>query len=118
MDPVRMMIEIPGDLEAVRRFLLRMAPRLEQRQPGVTAQIQQADLTQPLRMAMPKGELLTVTIEPRGERSAIKVSIQPPARPMGKLRAAWWRWWARQMLRWTLKGIRRSIAQEKLPGHA
>ncbi|HEY9855858.1 MAG TPA: hypothetical protein V6D05_08995 [Stenomitos sp.] len=110
-----MMIEIPGDLEAVRRFLLRMAPRLEARQPGVTAQIQQADLSQPLRMAMPKGEMLLVNIEPRGERSAIKVAIQPPVRPMGKFRTAWWRWWARQMLKWTLKGVRRAIAQEKLP---
>lgn len=108
-----MMIEIPGDLEAVRRFLLRLAPRLEARQPGVTAQIQQADLTQPLRMAMPKGELLTVNIEPRGEKSAIKVAVQPPMRPMGRMRFAWWRWWARNILRWTLKGVRRSIAQEK-----
>ncbi len=110
-----MMIEVPGDLEAIRRFLLRMAPRLEQRQPGVTAQIQQADLTQPLRMAMPKGELLTVNLEARGERAAIKVAIQPPTRPMGKLRAAWWRWWARRMLGWILKWIRKSIAQEKPP---
>lgn len=110
-----MMIEVPGDLEAIRRFLLRLAPRLEQRQPGVTAQIQQADLRQPLRMAMPKGELLTVNLEERGDRSVIKVAIQPPMRPMGKLRAVWWRWWARRMLSWSLKGIRRSITKEQRP---
>lgn len=131
MDPVRMMIEIPGDTEAVRRFLLRLAPRLEARQPGVTAQIQAADLSQPLRMAMPKGEVLTVNIEPRGAHAAIKVAVQPPMRPTGskavpqwlsgaaggmdRVRNAWWRWWARAMLRWALKGIRQAIAKEKLP---
>lgn len=110
-----MRIEIPGDLEAVRRFLLRMAPRLEARQPGVTLQIQQADLSQPLRMAMPKGELLTVNIEPLGATSTIKVAIQPPQRPMGRIRQAWWRFWARHVLKLALKGVRRAIAREKPP---
>ncbi|MBO9539344.1 hypothetical protein J7643_01985 [bacterium] len=113
MNTVKMMIEIPGDLEAVRRLLLKLAPRMESRQPGITAQLTHADLTQPMRMATPKGEVIDVILEPRGEMSAIKVSVQPPMRSVGKVRAAWWRWRTRFFMKWTLKGVRKAIARDR-----
>lgn len=108
-----MMIEIPGDLEAVRRLLLKFAPRMEARQPGITAQLTHADLTQPMRMATPKGEVISVLLEPRGEASALKVSVQPPTRRFGRLGAGWWRWRTRFIMKWTLKGVRKAIARER-----
>lgn len=109
MQPVKLMIEVESDLEGIRRFLLTLAPKLESRQPGITATIQHADLRQPMRMPTRKGDTITVLLEPRQEKTAIKVTIQPSAHPRPKWRQALWRWRNRFIARLVLKRLRPAI---------
>ena len=115
MDPLRFIVELPGDLEAVRRLMLKFAPRLEARQPGVTQQLQVADLTVPMQMANKLGEVYLVVMEPRGTSSAIKVTVNPPYNLKGKFRTSFWRWKTRLVVRWTLKGVKKAISKERHP---
>lgn len=109
MQPVKLMIEVTSDLEGIRRFLLGMAPKLESRQPGITAQLQHADLRQPMVMPTRGGDAITVVLEPRGEKTAIKVSIQPSMRPRSKWSQGLWRWRNRWVARLVLKRLRPAI---------
>lgn len=109
MQPVKLMIEVQSDLEGIRRFLLGMAPKLEPRQPGITAQLQQADLRHPMVMPTRGGDTITVQLEARGERTAIKVNIQPAARSRSKWAAGFWRWRNRTVGRIVLKRLRPAI---------
>lgn len=116
MDPLRFIVELPGDLEAVRRLMLKFAPRLEGQQPGITQQLQVADLSVPMQMANKLGDVYLVTMEQRGENSAVKVTVNPPVKLKGKLRTALWRWKTRLIVRWTLKGVKKAIARERATG--
>lgn len=109
MQPVKLMIEVQSDLEGIRRFLLGMAPKLESRQPGITAQLQHADLHQPMIMPTRGGDTITVQLEPRGERTAVKVNIQPSVRPRSKWSQGLWRWRNRWIARIVLKRLRPAI---------
>jgi hypothetical protein len=109
MQPVKLMIEVQSDLEGIRRFLLGMAPKLEARQPGITAQLQQADLRHPMVMPLRGGDAITVLLDPRGERTAIKVNIQPSMRPRSKWAAGFWHWRNRWLARIVLKRLRPAI---------
>lgn len=105
MQPVRMKAQVPTDLEGIRRLLLSLAPRMESRQPGITAQLSQADLRQPMQMMVGKnGESVTIHFDPQGaHETAIKVEARPPYKPMGKWRAGFWRWRTRLLIKMTLK---------------
>lgn len=111
MQPVRMKTEVPTDLEGIRRLLLGIAPQLEPKQPGITGQIQQANLNQPLMMMSPSGESVTILFAPQTDSTAIKVEVKPPYKPTGKLRAWFWRWRTRLFLKFALK--RAKLACEK-----
>ena len=113
MQPVRMKTEVPTDLEGIRRMLLGMAPSLEPRQPGITSQLEQANLSQPMMMMGKSGETVTIVFEPQASASAtaIKVEVKPPFKPMGKLRQGFWRWRTRLFVKLALK--RAKIAVEK-----
>lgn len=115
MQPVKLMIEVQSDLEGIRRFLLAMAPKLEPRQPGITAQLQHADLHHPMVIPTRGGDSITVNLEPRGERTAIKVSIQPSKRPRTKWGAGLWRWRNRLVARIVLKRLRPAIERAAKP---
>lgn len=116
MEPLRFIVEVPGDLEAVRRLMLKFAPRMEAQQPGLTQQLQMADLAVPMQMANKLGDVYMVMMEARGETSAIKVTVNPPLKLKGKLRTAFWRWKTRLIVRLTLKGVKKAIAREKAHG--
>jgi len=107
-----MKVEVAGDPEVLRRLLLKMAPRMEARQPGITAQLEQADLTMPMRMATRAGEVIAIQVEPHSGSSSIKVSVHPPARPLGRIRGPFWRWRTRLMVTWVLRGVKRAVAKE------
>jgi hypothetical protein len=109
MQPVKLMIEVQSDLEGIRRFLLGMAPKLESRQPGITAQLQHADLNHPMVMPTRGGDTITVQLESRGERTAIKVNIQPSMRPRSTWSQGLWRWRNRWVARIVLKRLRPAI---------
>ncbi len=109
MQPVKLMIEVQSDLEGIRRFLLGMAPKLESRQPGITAMLQHADLRQPMVMPTRGGDTITVHLEPRDATTAIKVAIQPSMRPRAKWAQALWRWRNRWVARLVLKRLRPAI---------
>ena len=103
MQPIRLKTELPTDLEGVRRLLLQAAPRLERQQPGITEQLRVVDLRNPMQMLAPSGESMTVSCEPSGDVTAVKVEVKPPYKPYGALRARWWRWWTRFKIRSILK---------------
>lgn len=108
MQPVKLMIEVQSDLEGIRRFLLGFFSKLESRQPGITAQIQQADLHHP--MVLPtRGTTATVLFEPRGDKTAVKVSIQPTKPLRTKWGSGFWRWRTRLVGRIILKRMRPAI---------
>lgn len=111
MQPVRMKTEVPTDREGIRRLLLGLAPQLEPKQPGITAQIQHAPLDQPLMMMSPTGETVTVVFDQQAASTAIKVEVRAPGKPMGKLKAGFWRWRTRLFLKLALK--RAKLAVEK-----
>lgn len=106
------MIESPGDVEALRRVLLKMAPRMEARQPGITQQLQAATLSEPMQLALPGGERVSVQVEPRAQSLAIKVAIQPPIALDGRLASIFWRWRIRLFTRWALKALKKAISRE------
>lgn len=113
--PIRMRIEVPGDLEAIRRWLLRLAPRMEAQQPGITEQLRTVDMSTPMRMVTPRGMVINVAYEPlEAARTAIKVQVDPP---LIRTRPGGW-WWAtrtRWIVRFTLKLIRTQLAREATP---
>lgn len=117
MQPVRMKAELEADLEGIRQMLLGLGPQLEPRQPGITEQIRQANLAQPLLMMSPSGETVTVVFEPQASRpqpeplTVVKVEVRPPAKPLGKLRAGFWRWRTRFFVKMALKRAKQSAAR-------
>jgi hypothetical protein len=112
MQPVRMKTDVPTDLEGLRRLMLAMAPKMEARQPGITAQLQYYNFQQPMMMMSPKGETVTITFEPLGPQTAIKVEVKPPAKPLGNLRARFWRWRTRLMLKVMLKRAKLEVERK------
>jgi hypothetical protein len=124
MQPVRMKAEVPTDVEGIRKLLLAMAPQLEARQPGITAQLQYYNFQQPMMMMAPSGEAVTITFEPvaghgsqsdgsrRGTQTAIKVEVKPPAKPLGPLRARFWRWRTRWMVKLLLKRAKLEVERK------
>ncbi|HEY9720903.1 MAG TPA: hypothetical protein V6D47_02755 [Oscillatoriaceae cyanobacterium] len=118
MQPVRMKAELETDLEGIRQMLLGLGPRLEPRQPGITDQIRMANLSQPLLMMSPSGETVTVVFEPQAARpqpesplTIVKVEVRPPGKPLGKLRAGFWRWRTRFVVKMALKRAKLSAAR-------
>ena len=87
MQPIRMKTEVPTDIDGVRALLIKMAPALESRQPGITAQLQYFDMEQPLMLQGKGGEMATVRFERQATATAIKVEVKPPDRPMGRIRS-------------------------------
>ena len=112
MQPIRMKTEVPTDVEGIRRLLLAMAPRLEARQPGITAQLQQHRFDQPMMMMGRSGETVSVQFEPVGEATAIKVEVKPPFKPVGKLRGGFWRWRTRLMVKFALKRAKLEVERK------
>lgn len=114
MQPVRMKADVPTDTEGIRKMLLAMAPQLEARQPGITAQLQYYNFSQPMMMMAPSGEAVTVTFEPLAgqTQTAIKVEVKPPAKPLGKLRARFWRWRTRWMVKLLLKRAKLEVERK------
>lgn len=110
--PIRLKTELPCDLEGVRRLLLQAAPRLEPQQPGITEQLRVVDLRNPVQMLAPSGESMTVVFEPGSGSTSVKVEIRPPFKPLGPLRARWWRWWTRFKIRSILKMARQAAFRQ------
>lgn len=113
MVPVRMKTELPTDLEGIRRMLLAMAPKMEARQPGITAQLQYYDFRAPMVMMSPQGETITIHFEPQGDHTAIKVEVRPSAKPVGNLRARFWRWRTRLVLKLMLKRAKLEVTRKQ-----
>lgn len=107
-----MKTELETDLAGIRRLLLAMAPKMEARQPGITAQLQYYDFRQPMVMMSPKGDTVTITFEPQGDHTAIKVEVKPPLKPLGKLRARFWHWRTRFVLKLVLKRAKLEVARK------
>lgn len=98
-----MKTDVATDVEGVRALLLELAPRLEPQQPGITGQIQYMDMSVPVQLMGRGGGLTTVRFEPQEGLTVIKIEVQPPGKPMGRLGAGWWRWRTRFMLKMLLK---------------
>jgi hypothetical protein len=109
-----MKTEVPTDLEGIRRMLLAMAPQMEKRQPGITAQLQYYNFQQPMLMMAPSGETVTVSFDPIAGQSqtAIKVEVKPPAKPLGNIRARFWRWRTRWMVKLLLKRAKMEVERK------
>lgn len=103
MQPVKMITRVPTDIDGVRAMLVKMGPALEPRQPGITAQLQYLNLDQPLMLQGKGGEMATIRFEREEAQTAIKVEVRPPSKPMGRLRAGWWRFRTRWLVKIALK---------------
>ena len=112
MQPVRMKAELATDVEGIRRMLLAMAPKMEARQPGITAQLQYYNFQQPMVMMSPKGESVTINFEPMGDQTAVKVEVRPPGKPLGKWRAGFWRWRTRWLVKLMLKRAKLEVERK------
>lgn len=112
MQPIRLKTELPTDLEGIRRLLLQAAPKLEAQQPGITEQLRVVDLRNPMQLLAPTGESTTISFEPKGDATSIKVEVRPPGKPYGALRARWWRWWTRFKMRSLLKLARQQAFKQ------
>jgi hypothetical protein len=103
MNPIRMKTEVPTDLEGVRVLLVKLGPVLEGRSPGISGQLAYFDMSQPLQLQGKGGEVATVRFEAQAGATAIKIDVAPPAKPMGRMRASWWRWRTRWLVKMALK---------------
>lgn len=112
MQPVRMKTELATDLEGIRRLLLAMAPKMEARQPGITAQLQYYNFQQPMVMMSPKGESVTINFEAIGPQTAVKVEVRPSGKPLGKWRAGFWRWRTRLLVKLMLKRAKLEVERK------
>jgi len=104
-----MITRVPTDFDGVRALLVKMGPALEPRQPGITAQLLYLNLEQPLMLQGKGGEMATVRFERAEAETAIKVEVMPPTKPMGKLRAGFWRWRTRWLVKLALKRARLEV---------
>ena len=113
LDPIRLKTEVQTDLEGVRAMLLKLAPMLESRSPGITGQLQYFDMNQPLMMQDPGGAGATIRFEgkPGVLSTAIKVEVRPPAKELGRLRAWWWKTRTRFVVQLALKRAKIEIAK-------
>ena len=103
MNPIRMKTEVPTDLEGLRALLIKLGPALEGRAPGISGQLAYHDMSHPLQMQGKSGEVATVRFVAQAGTTAIKIDVQPPTQPMGRLRAGWWRWRTRWLVKMALK---------------
>jgi hypothetical protein len=110
--PLKLMIEVPGDLETLRRVLVRLAGRLESRQPGIIRRIEEADLSLPMKWISPTQMPVRVAAEPGDEKLVIKVDIEAPPRIKTNFRAWFWRWRIRVMTRLLLRSLRIEMERE------
>lgn len=115
MKPIRLKVEVSTDLDGIRAMFLRMGPQLEKRQPGITVALQQADLSQPMKVAGKRGEVTTVQFEPEGLVTVIKVEVRPPAGVMGAWRGRWWGWRTRVMVKLALKMAKKMAGKPAPP---
>jgi hypothetical protein len=107
-----MKADVPTDVEGLRRLMLAMAPQLERRQPGITAQLQYYSFREPMVMMAPSGEAVTVNFEPTGPTTAIKVEVRPPAKPKGALMARFWHWRTRWIVKLMLKRAKLEVERQ------
>jgi hypothetical protein len=113
LDPIRLKTDVQTDPEGVRAMLLKLAPMLESRSPGITGQLSYFDMTQPLVMQDPSGAGATIRFDGKVgvPLTSIKVEVRPPARPMGRLRAWWWKARTRFVVQLALKRAKAEIAK-------
>jgi hypothetical protein len=112
VQPIRLKTQLATDVEGIRRLLLAWAPRLEARQPGLTAQLAAANLKVPLLIAGRKGDSVKVSFTPQGLTTLVFVEAIPPLKPMGPLRGRFWRWRTRALMRWALKQAKRGVEKQ------
>ena len=110
--PLKLMIEVPGDLETLRRVLVRLAGRLEARQPGIVKRIDEADLALPVRWVSPTQMPIRVAAEAGPDRLVIKVDIEAPPRVKTAVRGWFWSWRMRVMTRLMLRSLRIEMDRE------